>query len=199
MRKFPAPIHNAVAALGKLPGVGPKTALRYVFALLRLQKGELDLLARSMEALKFVNTCERCFTYAEATICDICRDTKRDQTTLCVVAEARDIATIEATGIYGGVYFVLGGVLNPVDGYTPDRLNVKQLQDRLGKDKNIDEIILAFSPDVHGETTILYLSRMLKQLGKKTTRLARGLPMGADIEYADEVTLASALSGRSET
>lgn len=199
MRKFPAPIHNAVAALGKLPGVGPKTALRYVFALLRLQKGELDLLARSIEALKYVTTCERCFTYAEANVCDICRDPKRDQTTLCVVAEARDIATIEATGIYGGVYFVLGGVLNPVDGYTPDRLNVKQLQDRLANDKNIEEVILAFSPDVHGETTILYLSRMLKQLGKKTTRLARGLPMGADIEYADEVTLASALSGRSET
>jgi recombination protein RecR len=97
------------------------------------------------------------------------------------------------------VYLVLGGVLNPVDGYTPDRLNVKQLQDRLKTDRDISEVILAFSPDVHGETTILFLSRMLKSLGKKTTRLARGLPMGADIEYADEVTLASALAGRSET
>ena len=199
MRKFPAPIHNAVAALGKLPGVGPKTALRYVFALLRLQKGELDLLAKSMEALKFVNTCTRCFTYAESTTCEICRDQKRDQQLLCVVAEARDIATIEATGIYGGLYFVLGGVLNPVDGYTPDRLHVKELNDRLTAEPGIREVILAFSPDVHGETTILYLSRLLKQMKKKVTRLARGLPMGADIEYADEVTLASALSGRSET
>lgn len=199
MRKFPAPIHNAIAALGKLPGVGPKTALRYAFALLRLQRGELELVARSIEGLKHVTTCERCFTYAEAPICEICRDPKRDQQLLCIVAEARDIATIEATGIYHGVYFVLGGVLNPVDGYTPDRLNVKQLQDRLSTDKDIREVILAFSPDVHGETTILYLSRMLKTLGKKTTRLARGLPMGADIEYADEVTLASALAGRSET
>lgn len=199
MRKFPAPIHNAVAALGKLPGVGPKTALRYAFALLRLQRGELELVAKSLDALKFVTTCERCFTYAEANVCEICRDSKRDQQQLCIVAEARDIATLEATGIYRGVYFVLGGVLNPVDGYTPDRLNVKELQERLKTEAEIREIILAFSPDVHGETTILYLSRLLRGLGKKTTRLARGLPMGADIEYADEVTLASALAGRSET
>lgn len=199
MRKFPAPIHNAIAALGKLPGVGPKTALRYAFALLRLQRGELELVAKSIDGLKFVTTCDRCFTYAEASICEICRDPKRDPKLLCIVAEARDIATIEATGIYHGLYLVLGGVLNPVDGYTPDKLNVKELQDRLQLDRDIVEVILAFSPDVHGETTILYLSRMLKNLGKKTTRLARGLPMGADIEYADEVTLASALSGRSET
>ena len=199
MRKFPAPIHNAIAALGKLPGVGPKTALRYAFALLRLQRGELELVAKSLDALKFVTTCDRCFTYAEAKICDICRDPKRDPKLLCIVAEARDIATLEATGIFHGLYLVLGGVLNPVDGYTPDKLNVKELQDRLNLDREIKEVILAFSPDVHGETTILYLSRMLKALGKKTTRLARGLPMGADIEYADEVTLASALAGRSET
>ena len=199
MRKFPAPIHNAIAALGKLPGVGPKTALRYAFALLRLKRGELELVARNIEGLKFVTTCDRCFTYAEASICDICRDSKRDAKLLCVVAEARDIATIEATGIFHGLYLVLGGVLNPVDGYTPDKLNVKELQARIDLDDNIKEVILAFSPDVHGETTILYLSRMLKALGKKTTRLARGLPMGADIEYADEVTLASALAGRSDT
>ncbi len=199
MRKFPAPIHNAVAAIGKLPGVGPKTALRYVFALLRLPKGELEQVARSLESLKFVTTCERCFTFAETSLCDICTDQKRNQNLLCVVSEARDIATIESTGIYNGVYFVLGGVLNPVDGFTPDKLNVKKLQDRLEVDKDISEVILAFSPDVHGETTILYLSKLLKQAGKKVTRLARGLPMGADIEYADEVTLASALSGRSET
>jgi recombination protein RecR len=199
MRKFPAPIQNAIVALGKLPGVGPKTALRYAFALLRLQRGELDLVAKSIEGLKHVTTCDRCFTYAEATLCEICRDDKRDSRTLCIVAEARDIATLEATGIYRGYYFVLGGVLNPVDGYTPDRLNVKQLQNRLHADTNLQEIILAFSPDVHGESTILYLSRMLKTLGKRVTRLARGLPMGADIEYADEVTLASALAGRSET
>ncbi|MFZ2681976.1 MAG: recombination mediator RecR [Patescibacteria group bacterium] len=198
MRKFPAPIHNAMAALGKLPGVGPKTALRYTFALLHLKRGELELVAKSLDNLKFVTTCNRCFTYAEANLCELCQDQKRNQKLLCIVAESRDIATIEATGIFHGVYLVLGGVLNPVDGFTPDKLNVKQLQDRLKLEPDISEIILAFSPDVHGETTILYLSRMLKNLGKRTTRLARGLPMGADIEYADEVTLASALSGRSE-
>lgn len=199
MRKFPSPIHNAAAALGKLPSVGPKTALRYAFALLRLPKGELELVARSIEGLKRVSVCSRCFTYAEDTVCDICTDKTRDVNLLCVVGESRDIATIEATGIYKGLYFVLGGVLNPVDGFTPDVLHVKELEERLRNNPEIKELILAFSPDIHGESTILYLSRLLKPFNKKITRLARGLPMGADIEYADEVTLASALSGRSET
>jgi recombination protein RecR len=199
MRKFPTPIHNAMGALGRLPGVGPKTALRYAFSLLRLSKDELDIFARSIEGLKNVALCERCYTYAEQRICDICSDQNRNQNLICVIAEARDISTIEATGIYRGLYFVLGGVLNPIDGFTPDVLNVDKLVDRLKKEPGVKEIILAFSPDVHGETTILYLSRLLKNLDRKTTRLARGLPMGADIEYADEVTLASALSGRSET
>ncbi len=199
MRKFPAPIHNAVAALGKLPGVGPKTALRYAFALLRLPKHELDAVARALGGLSHVTVCTICFTYAEATRCDICTSSDRDSSLLCVVGEARDIATIEATSMYKGRYFVLGGVLNPIDGMTPDKLRVHQLKERLSADSAIKELILAFSPDVHGETTILYLSRLVKGLGKKTTRLARGLPMGADIEYADEVTLASALAGRSET
>lgn len=199
MRKFPSPIHNAAAALGKLPSVGPKTALRYAFALLRLPKGELELVARSIEGLKRVSVCGRCFTYAEDTMCDICTDKTRDPNVLCVVGESRDIATIEATGIYKGFYLVLGGVLNPVDGFTPDVLHVKELEERLTRNPEIRELILAFSPDIHGESTILYLSRLLKPFNKKITRLARGLPMGADIEYADEVTLASALSGRSET
>lgn len=199
MRKFPAPIHNAMAAMGRLPGVGPKTALRYVFALLHLRKDELDLISRAIDGLKRVATCTTCFTYSESGTCDICTDPTRSKDVLCVVAEARDISTIEATGMYKGKYLVLGGVLNPIDGYTPDTLNVRQLNERLKNDTAIREIILAFSPDVHGETTILYLSRLLKGVDKKITRLARGLPMGADIEYADEVTLASALNGRSET
>lgn len=199
MRKFPSPIHNAAAALGKLPSVGPKTALRYAFALLRLPKGEIELVARSIEGLKRVSVCGRCFTYAEDTLCDVCTDKTRDPGVLCVVGESRDIATIEATGIYRGYYFVLGGVLNPVDGFTPDVLHVRELEQRLTNDTGIKELILAFSPDIHGESTIMYLSRLLKPFHKKITRLARGLPMGADIEYADEVTLASALSGRSET
>jgi recombination protein RecR len=199
MRKFPLPIQAAQAAFQKLPGVGPKTALRYVFQTLRLSADERLQMVRALQSLDKVRRCDRCFTYTEQSPCDICTDTTRSDTTLCVVAESRDIATMEATGIYRSRYFVLGGVLNPVDGQTPDKLNVRALAERLKTDPAIQEIILAFSPDVHGETTILYLARLLKPLNKKITRLARGLPMGADIEYADEVTLASALQGRSET
>ena len=197
MRRFPAPIHNAVAALGRLPGVGPKTALRYAFALLRFSRNDLALLSRSIADLANIAQCEECFTYAESARCDICADTNRDASKLCIVAEARDIATLEATGVYKGKYFVLGGTLNPIDGRTPETLNVRKLGERLKTDSAIKECILAFSPDVHGETTIMYLTRVLKPFDVAATRLARGLPMGADIEYADEVTLASALSGRS--
>jgi recombination protein RecR len=157
------------------------------------------MMVRALQGLDRVRRCEQCFTYTEQSPCEICADPSRTKNTLCVVAEARDIATMEATGMYRSHYFVLGGVLNPVDGMTPDKLNVRQLGERLKADTAINEVILAFSPDVHGETTILYLSRLLKPLNKKITRLARGLPMGADIEYADEVTLGAALQGRSET
>lgn len=198
MRKFPAPIHNAMAALGRLPGVGPKTALRYTFALLRLPRYELDRMAESIASLKNVLTCSECHAHAERTVCDICSDSRREPETLCVVAESRDIATLEATFAFRGKYFVLGGVLNPIDGATPETLNVASLLARLEKEPSIAEIILAFSPDVHGETTILYLAKHIHALGRRVTRLARGLPIGADIEYADEITLASALTGRSD-
>lgn len=199
MRRFPAPIHNAVAALSKLPGVGPKTALRYVFAFLRLSPQELDMVARAISNLNTVQVCTSCFAYTEKTICDICSDQKRSGDILCIVSESRDISTIEATEAFHGKYFVLGGTLNPIEGRTPETLNTKPLFDRLEVNPDIQEVILAFSPDVHGETTIMYLSRRIKQLGKKATRLARGLPMGADIEYTDEVTLGDALLGRRET
>ncbi|MFA6017859.1 MAG: recombination mediator RecR [Patescibacteria group bacterium] len=198
MRKFPVAIHHAVSALGRLPGVGPKTALRYAFALLRFSKNDLLLLSRSIVDLTTITTCKTCFTYAESDTCDICADSSRDVSKLCIVAEARDIATLEATSAYKGKYFVLGGVLNPIDGMTPETLNIHELVDRLKNNPSIHECILAFSPDVHGETTILYLARLLEPFKVSTTRLARGLPMGADIEYADEVTLASAISGRSK-
>jgi recombination protein RecR len=196
MRRFPAPIQQVMSALGRLPGVGPKTALRYTFSLLRLPAHEIDVIARAVAGLKSVGTCQTCFTYTEQPTCDICADVKRTENVLCVVAEARDIATLEATGAYHGKYFVLGGVLNLIEGQTPETLRLRELQSRLEVHSEISEVILAFSPDVHGETTIMYLSRQLKNLGRKATRLARGLPMGADIEYADEVTLGDALLGR---
>ena len=199
MRHFPAPIHNAVAMFSKLPGVGPKTALRYVFSLLRLSPTEREQFARALIDLQNVKKCSVCFTHSEESVCSICRDPKIIGSMLCVVAESRDIATIEATRAYNGKYFVLGGVLNPIDGQTQETLNVGKLLNRLKADPLITEVILGFSPDVHGETTILYLSRQIKALKCKTTRLARGLPLGADIEYADEVTLGDALLGRRET
>ena len=198
MRNFPTPIHNATAALGRLPGVGPKTALRYAFSLLRFSKLELASIGRAITELSNITMCSICFTFAERDICDICQDSTRDQTKLCIVSEARDISTIEATSVYKGRYFVLGGTLNPIDGRTPDTLNVKPLLDFLKNSPLITECILAFSPDIHGETTIMYLQRQLASSTPSTTRLARGLPMGADIEYADEVTLASAMTGRSK-
>ncbi len=198
MRRFPTPIHNAAAALGRLPGVGPKTALRYAFALLHFSKLELASIGRAIVDLGNITLCQTCFTFAENDICEICADPNRDATKLCIVAEARDISTIEATNVYKGRYFVLGGTLNPIDGRTPEMLNVKALLDLVKNSPSITEFILAFSPDVHGETTIMYLQRQLSSFEKSMTRLARGLPMGADIEYADEVTLASAMTGRSK-
>ena len=199
MRNFPAPIRNAASALGKLPGVGPKTALRYAFAVLHFTKHDIASFAKALAELANVQTCESCFAFSEGPVCEICRNTQRNQHQLCVVAESRDVATMEATAAFTGKYFVLGGTLNPVDGRTPETLNIKELLKRVESSSEIKEIILAFSPDVHGETTIMYLSRILKPFQRKVTRLARGLPMGADIEYADEVTLLSALQGRSET
>lgn len=198
MRKFPEPIQNAAAALSRLPGVGPKTALRYVFYLLRQPKSDIDSIALALTTLgERIRGCATCFTYTAGTDqCDICGDAKRDASVLCVVEEARDISTMESTGAYRGRYHVLGGCLNPIEGITPDVLRVRELIERVKTDSSIKEIILAFSPNIQGETTIMYLSKQLGPFSRTVTRLARGLPMGASIEYADEVTLGDALKGR---
>src|SRR3989338_4928631 len=199
MRRFPEPIQQALSALSRLPGVGPKTALRYAYHLLKLPKTDLDYIARSILLLGRVKTCKTCFAFSENEECDICRDFKRDPTLLCVVEESRDIATIDATGAYNGFFHVLGGTLNPIEGFTPETLRIKPLHERLQAMPEIQEIILALSPDVHGEITMLYLARYLAPLNRKITRLARGLPIGASLEYADEVTLGDAIKGRKET
>lgn len=198
MRRFPEPIQNAAAAFSRLPGVGPKTALRYVFYLLRQPKADIESVARSLLTLADrIRVCTRCFTYtAGADLCEICADARRDKTVLCVVEEPRDISTMEATDVFKGHYHVLGGTLNPIEGITADVLRVKELEDRLVADPGIKEVILAFSPNVQGETTIMFLSKRLGGLNRSVTRLARGLPMGATIEYADEITLGDALKGR---
>lgn len=197
MRKFPEPIQNAVASFCRLPGVGPKTALRYVYSLLKLPKHDLAVMARTIVTLaEGINVCDGCYTYAETTRCEICSDPKREPHLLCVVEEPRDISTIEATGAYRGRYLVLGGILNPIEGMTPETLRIRELSERLGADANIAEVILALSPNIQGETTMLYLAKRLAPSGRKITRLARGLPTGATLEYADEVTLGDALKGR---
>jgi recombination protein RecR len=196
MRKFPAPIHRAVAALTSFPGVGPKTALRYTFALLRQSQHQREQFAQAILGLAKISRCDRCFAYSEEPQCALCKDSSRHDRILCIVSESRDISTIEATGAFKGRYFVLGGTLNPIEGQTPETLNFEKLLDRLRDEPHIEELILAFSPDVHGETTMMYLSRQLKSAERKVTRLARGLPLGADLEYADEITLSDALTGR---
>lgn len=143
-----------------------------------------------------IKTCETCFTYCEMPVCDICRDEKRDTTILCVVEEPRDISTLETTDAYRGRYHVLGGVLNPIDGITPDVLRVHELVERVRANESIREVILALSPTLQGESTMMYLSKQLAPSGRRVTRLARGLPLGASLEYADEITLSDALKGR---
>ena len=201
MRKFPEPIQNAAAALSRLPGVGPKTALRYVFYLLKQPKSDIESMARALIVLsERIQTCKKCFTYtAGSDLCEICSDARRDTSVLCVVEESRDIATMESTDAYKGLYLVLGGTLNPIEGITPDVLRVRELVERVKTDATVKEIILAFSPHLQGETTIFYLAKQLALFGRTVTRLARGLPVGAAIEYADEVTLGDALTGRRTT
>lgn len=198
MPQFPKPIQNLIEEFNKLPGIGPKTSERFVYYLLKKPKSELEALALALKNLREkIVVCEQCRSFAEYTPCANCRSAQRDKTILCLVAESPQISLIEKTGEYNGLYFVLGGVLNPIEGITPDRLNLKLLVERLKKSQpKIKELILAFSPDVEGESTALYLRKILKPLVPKVTRLARGLPVGADLDYADEITLADALKGR---
>ena len=196
VREYPKPIEQVVQALSYLPGVGPKTALRYVFYLLKQSPAVLDGLIRSLGELRTtIQTCAVCKTYATQEICDVCRDPLRDKSMLCAVAHPRDVGTIEATG-YKGRYHVLGGTLSPIEGITPDTLEIASLLERLGNEPAVTEIILAFNPDIEGEATIMYLTRELKKRPIKITRLARGLPVGSDLEFADEVTLGDALRRR---
>ena len=196
--RFPASIQKLIDEFSKLPTVGPKTAERYVFYLLKQNPENLQALALAIAELKEkTTTCQSCFAIAESNPCNICTDSKRVRDQLCVVADSRDYLTIEATGSYLGRYFILGGELNQIEGVGPEQLNIKQLIEKL-KDKSIKETILALDPTIEGETTVLYLTKLLKPLGLKITRLAKGLPMGADLEYVDELTLSNALKYRNE-
>ena len=191
-------IQKLLDELERLPGVGPKSAQRIAYWILNTDKATAlrlsDAIAEVKDAVRF---CSRCFNYAEDELCEICGSTKRDQGIVCVVSEPRDIPPIERTGVFSGVYHVLGGALSPMEGIGPDDLHIAELMRRLGSEE-VREVVLATNPNVEGETTASYLARLVKPLGVKVTRLASGLPVGGDLEFADEVTLGRALEARRE-
>lgn len=184
--------------LGRLPGIGPKSAQRIAYYLLEADAEEARRLATAiLEVKQQVHFCPICFSYATRDTCDVCSDASRDRTTICVVSEPRDVSAIERTGSYHGLYHVLGGVISPMDKIGPEQLRVKELLLRLASGE-VQEVILATNPDVEGETTATYLSRIIRPLGVRVSRLASGLPVGGDLEYADEVTLGRAIEARRE-
>ncbi|HOY55972.1 MAG TPA: recombination mediator RecR [bacterium] len=189
-------IQKVIAHFSALPGIGQKTAERLVFYLLKQNHEQTLNFGQALLALKQnIRHCNQCGQYAEQNLCSICADKRRDQTTLCIVAEAVDVAALEKSGQFHGLYHILHGLLNPTEGMTSEKLNLKALENKL-KQGYVKEIILALNPTVEGETTNLYLTKLLKKYNIKITKLARGLPQGGDLEYADEVTLANALKGR---
>ena len=195
---FEGPVQSLVDELGRLPGIGPKSAQRIAFYLLKTAPEDAKRLARAIvEAKERVSWCRRCFNFAEGELCVYCRDDRRDPTLLCVVEEPRDIVAVERTQEYRGRYHVLLGAISPIEGIGPDQLKVKELLARVG-DESVQEVILATNPNIEGEATAMYLARLLKPLGLRVTRIASGLPVGGDLEYADEVTLGRALEGRRE-
>jgi recombination protein RecR len=190
------PLSALIGELEKLPTVGPKTAARLAFYLLSAPKEDAVALSRAiLDVKEKVRFCSRCFSLTETDPCSICSDPRRDAAMLCVVAEPKDVYAIERTMSYRGRYHVLGGLISPIEGVGVDQLKIKELLDRVNKEK-IAEVIIATNPNAQGESTALYLARQLSPLGVKVTRLAYGLPIGGDLDYADEVTLTRALEGR---
>lgn len=195
---LPEPLSRLIDELAKLPGVGPRTAQRLAFYLLDSPDSQVQFLANAMvEAKRSLTQCSQCFTITDRNPCGLCQDSRRDPSLVCVVAEPKDLMALERTREFKGIFHVLGGVISPLDGIGPDDLRIRQLLLRL-QDGKIKEIVVATNPSVTGEATALYLAKLIKPLGVKVTRLACGLPMGADLEYADEVTLSKALEGRRE-
>ena len=195
---YTPPMQALIDALGRLPGIGPKSAQRIAFHLLKTDEVDVHRLAKAItEAKALVRFCEHCFNFSEGRLCHICVDERRDNSVICVVEESRDIIAVEKTGEFRGRYHVLLGAINPLEGVGPEQLKVRELLARL-EDEGITEIILCTNPNTEGDVTALYLARLLKPLGLTVTRIASGLPVGGDLEYADELTLGRALAGRRE-
>ena len=193
---FADAVQQVIDELGRLPGVGPKSAQRLAFHLLKLPVEDTTRLTDVITEMKSrIRFCERCFNISEEQLCLICSDQRRDGTVLCVVEEARDIVAVERTGEFQGRYHVLGGAISPIDGVGPDQLRVTELLGRL-EPESVAEVILATNPNIEGEATAMYLARLLGPLGIVVTRIASGLPVGGDLEYADELTLGRAFEGR---
>ena len=193
---YTPPVQTLIDELGKLPGIGPKSAQRIAFHLLKLPSDDAGRLAHAIrEAKERVRFCDRCFNFAEGPLCPICADDRRDGTLLCVVEESRDIVAIERTGEFRGRYHVLLGAMSPLEGIGPDQLKIRELLARLVPEQ-IEEVIVCTNPNTEGEVTAMYLARLLKPVGVRVTRIASGLPVGGDLEYADELTLGRALEGR---
>ena len=198
MAHYPEPVARLVEALQRLPGIGPKTAQRLTFFLLKRPLAEVATLAEALTQLKaLIVHCSICFNVTQDDPCRICRDPQRDARSLCVVEEPNDLLALEKTGGFRGRYHVLLGALSPLDGIGPEDLKVRELLTRL-EGGQVEEVILATNPSVEGEATAIYLAKLLKPLGMRITRIARGLPVGGDLEYADEVTLSKAMEGRRE-
>jgi recombination protein RecR len=195
---FEGPIQELIDELSRLPGVGPKSAQRLAFWLVKAPPEDAKRLAQVIvQAKERIAFCRECGNVAEGDLCRICRDPGRDITTICVVEEPKDASTIEKAGVIKGRYHVLGGAISPLDGVGPDDLRVQELLDRVARD-HVTEVILAMNPNLEGNATAMYVAALLKPLGVTVTRLASGLPVGGDLEYADEVTLGQALEGRRE-
>jgi recombination protein RecR len=191
-------VQTLIDELGRLPGIGPKSAQRIAYYLLKAAPDDANRLAKAItEAKDRVSWCRRCFNIAQGELCGFCRDERRDTRVLCVVEEPRDIVAVERTQEFKGRYHVLQGAISPIEGIGPEQLRVKELLRRVG-DEGVTEVILATNPNIEGEATAMYLAKLLKPVGITVTRLASGLPVGGDLEYADEVTLGRALEGRRE-
>jgi recombination protein RecR len=195
---YPKALLLLLDELEKLPGIGPKSAQRLAYHLLGCSKEEAETLARAItEAKEKIRFCSRCFNFSEEELCPICANESRDHSTVCVVEEPKDLAAIERTREFKGVYHVLHGAISPLDGVNPEALKIKELLERIRRE-NVEEVVIATNPNIEGETTAMYIAKLIKPLGVKVTRLASGLPVGGDLDYVDEVTLGRALEARRE-
>ncbi|MBR1425295.1 recombination protein RecR [bacterium] len=195
---YPKEIAALIEQFQKFPSVGPKSAQRMAFFLLKMSEGDVENFARAViEAKHNTKTCEICFNLSASSPCEICSSTSRDRSTICVVSDSKDLIAIEKTNEYKGLYHVLQGLISPIDGVGADDIRIKELLQRLTNEE-VREVIIALSPSVEGEATSLYLTKLIKPFGIKVSRIAFGLPVGADLEYADEITIAKAIEGRHE-